>query len=91
MTRILVCGLAYLRRLSFLLTLVASILSMGDPFRQERTSFGSFGLRRNPFVAAFAILLNYGRGPDRVVPSLKEVIAISYERKPKDLSPSLPF
>jgi hypothetical protein len=71
----------------FPLTLVASILSMGDDFLPGKDKFWIFWVSSLPFVAVFAILLVYGKRPDKIVRDLKEVIKISHEQ---EVSPNVP-
>lgn len=65
----------------FPLTLVASILSMGDDFLPGKDKFWIFWVSSIPFVAGFAVLLIYGRRPDRIVRDLKDLIKSSHEGK----------
>ena len=65
----------------FPLTLVASMLSMGDDFSPGKDKFWIFWASSIPFVAGFAILLIYGGRPDLIVWDLKEFIKIRRERK----------
>jgi len=65
----------------FPLTLVASILSMGDDFLPGKSKFWIFWVSSIPFVAVFAIGLVYGRRPDRIVKDVRGIIKKGFRGK----------
>ncbi|KAF2259422.1 hypothetical protein CC78DRAFT_621077 [Lojkania enalia] len=58
----------------FPFTMVASILSMGENFLPGKKQFWIFWASSVPFVFVFAILLVYGRRPDRIFSDLKRFV-----------------
>jgi hypothetical protein len=66
----------------FPLTLVASILTMGDDFLPGKDKFWIFWASSLPLAILFASFLVYGKGPHRLLRDLKELMKIHGRRKP---------
>lgn len=64
----------------FPLTLVASIMSMGDDFLPGKSKFWIFWVSSLPPVLLFVSLLVYGRRPDRIFRDLKNAVVPNSER-----------
>jgi len=64
----------------FLLTLVASIFSMGDNYLAGKSRFWVFWACSVPLVAVFAMLLIYGKRPWRAVEDLQRMFKIGQEQ-----------
>ncbi|KAH8655502.1 hypothetical protein BX600DRAFT_69427 [Xylariales sp. PMI_506] len=60
----------------FPLTLIASIMSMGDDFSPGKQRFWIFWAASIPFVILFAVLLVYGKRPDMAIRDLGHLMGV---------------